>query len=73
MTIKRPPPSGRPLIPDQIYRPKEWPAFLGVGYTQIYEMIKDGEIPPPLKLRKRGRAVGYLGSTLIAHQKKLSK
>ena len=71
MTIKRAKPSDRPLVPDQIYRPREWPTYLGVGATQIYEMIKDGEIEPPLKLRKNGRSVGYLGATLIDHQKKL--
>ena len=54
------------LRPEFIYR-KHSPVAIGViglGVSQIDEQIKNGELPPLVKLGS-GRAVGWYGSQLI--------
>ena len=65
---KAPQPHARSLVPDQIYRPDEARFFFGYKATQLDEKIKAGEVPAPIPLSDSGRAVGWLGSQIIAWQ-----
>jgi predicted DNA-binding transcriptional regulator AlpA len=59
------------LAPDQIVRWREGKKYFGYGHTQLVEKIAAGEIPAPLNLSDTGRAKGWLGSDIIAHQQRL--
>jgi hypothetical protein len=61
----------RPLYPDYFYRINEGPDYFGYKPTQLRERILAGEIPPPVKLSPDGRAAGWYGRTIIAHQQKI--
>jgi predicted DNA-binding transcriptional regulator AlpA len=59
----------RPLHPNEIIRLHDAPRWFGVKRTQIQERIKRGEIPAPTKLNRNGRATGWTGAQIIAHQR----
>ena len=52
----------------RLYRRKELTPFVGLGRTQIDELIKAGEFPRPVRLSDTGRAVAWLEADLIAWQ-----
>jgi len=62
--------SSQPLHPDFFYRQSSpvAQAVVGLQLTQISEMIARGELDPPIPAFEGSRAVGWLGSTLIALQ-----
>lgn len=53
---------------ERVYSIEELPAFVGLRTTAIYQLIKDGDFPKPLRLSKRSR--GWLESDIIEWQKK---
>ncbi len=61
------------LTPNEIIRKSDAGPYFGVRTTQLEERIKKGEIPKPMKLSKSGRAVGWLGKTILDWQRKLSE
>jgi predicted DNA-binding transcriptional regulator AlpA len=65
--------SGRPLVPDQIYRPSAWPDYFGLGPTQISQKIKAGELPRPVRLSPSGKATGLFGWQILEHHQKLAE
>jgi predicted DNA-binding transcriptional regulator AlpA len=60
---------GRPLSPNEIVRLHDGARWFGVKRTQLQEKIKSGEIPKPAKLSRTGRATGWTGAQIIAHQR----
>lgn len=70
---KKYPPQYLPLVPDRFYRKSETIAnrYYGIGATQLEKKIAAGEIAPPIKLSPTGRALGWFGRTIIAHQQKV--
>lgn len=50
---------------DKIIRRKELERAIGKGRSAIYDAIKHGQFPRPIKLGE-GRAVGWLGSEIEA-------
>jgi hypothetical protein len=56
-----------PLRPDRFYRRNEVieQKYLGYSDTQLEEKIRAGEIDPPVRLSRNGRAVGWFGRTII--------
>lgn len=59
------------LDPNQIIRLRQGRKYFGFGPTQLDLKIKSGEVPKPLALSDTGHAKGWLGSQIIAHQRKL--
>ena len=59
------------LHPNQIVRLRDGGKYFGFGHTQLHGKIKSGEIPAPVKLSESGRAKGWLGAQIIAHQQRL--
>lgn len=45
----------KPMQTDRILRMKELPAKVGIQKSLIYELIKKGEFPKPIKLGERAR------------------
>ena len=60
------------IDPSKIYRryAKETEQILGLKRTAIDVAIKNEDLPEPLLLTEHGTARGWLGSTLIAIQKR---
>ena len=52
----------------RMIRRKDLPAYVGLGRTQIAQMIDRGEFPRGIKLSDHGRACGWLESELVAWQ-----
>lgn len=52
----------------RIIRKKDLPQFVGLGVTQIDELMKTGEFPKPIPLSDHGRAIGWLESELAEWQ-----
>jgi hypothetical protein len=59
------------LDPNQIIRLRHGRKYFGFGPTQLDLKIKSGEVPKPLALSDTGHAKGWLGSQIIAHQRRL--
>ena len=58
----------------RIIRRRNLHAFVGLGRTQLDQMIKRGEFPAAIKLNDSGRAVGWLeGEVLDWQRRRLSK
>ena len=53
----------------RIIRRRELPAFVGLGRTQVDELIKRGEFPKPISLSDGGRAVGWLEDEIASWQR----
>jgi len=49
--------------PQRICRPNETINMLGVSKSTLWRMVKDGIIPPPIKIGRQ--AVGWKEKTLI--------
>lgn len=49
---------------DTILRIKGVQEALGLSKATIWSMVAEGELPPPLRLRKGGRAVGWKASVI---------
>ena len=64
-------PVAHALTPNEIIRKCDAGPYFGLKPTQLDEAINRGEIPPPAKLRKSGRAVAWWGKTIIAWQQKI--
>jgi len=47
----------------RIFRPRNAAAFLGIGKTTLYSLVRSGELPAPLKLGLR--ASGWQEQTLL--------
>jgi predicted DNA-binding transcriptional regulator AlpA len=60
---------GTPTL-SRIIRKHELPAYVGVSRTAIEEMIEDNEFPPPIRINKAGRILGWFESELIEWQQK---
>jgi len=60
------------IDPGRVYRKydKRTQEILGLRRSAINQAIEDGHIPPPMPLTESGSAVGWLGSVLIAVQRK---
>jgi predicted DNA-binding transcriptional regulator AlpA len=63
-------PKFTPLTESRFYRKMEAVdnRYFGVGASKLDEMIRAGEIEPPIKLGDR--ATGWFGRTIIAWQQK---
>jgi prophage regulatory protein len=58
----------------RIIRRRNLHAFVGLGRTQLDQMIKRGEFPAAIKLNDGGRAVGWLeGEVLEWQRQRMSK
>lgn len=55
------------MIPhnDRVLRPRQAAAKLGLGKSRLYELVKDGVLPRPIRITGE-RAVGFLESELNA-------
>jgi predicted DNA-binding transcriptional regulator AlpA len=62
---RAPPPTAHELTPHEFIRKSEAHLYFGYRPTQIDGKIKSGEIPPPIKLSKSGRATGWFGRQII--------
>lgn len=49
---------------DPIIRPRQARRLLGIGNTTLYKLVKDGKLPPPIKITER--ASGWRKSVLDA-------
>jgi predicted DNA-binding transcriptional regulator AlpA len=56
----------RPPIAGPLLRTREAMEFVGLRTTQFHKAVRAGELPRPIKLTNRGRAVGFLKSELEA-------
>jgi prophage regulatory protein len=68
--------AARPNSPrlQRIIRRRNLHAFVGLGRTQLDQMIKRGEFPAAIKLNDGGRAVGWLeGEVLEWQRQRMSK
>jgi predicted DNA-binding transcriptional regulator AlpA len=52
----------------RIFRKRQLPAYVGLQRSQIDELIRKRQFPPPLSLSDGGRAKGWLESELVAWQ-----
>lgn len=52
--------------PEEIVRLARVRELTGLGGTTIWEAVKDGKFPQPVRLFEGGRAVGWLRSELTA-------
>jgi predicted DNA-binding transcriptional regulator AlpA len=68
MTKKLAAPTAHALTPNEFVRKRDALPYFGLAPTQLEDRIKKGEIPPPVKLSKTGRATGWFGSQIIAWQ-----
>lgn len=50
---------------DPIFRPRDAAAYLGIGLTMLYELVKAKKLPRPLKVGHR--ASGWRRSALNAY------
>ena len=50
----------------RVLRMKDLPPKIGFQPSTIYELIGNGQFPPPFKLVPGGRAAGWLESTVDA-------
>jgi len=50
---------------DRVLRPRQAAAKLGLGKSRLYELVKDGVLPRPIRITGE-RAVGFLESELNA-------
>ena len=58
----------------RIIRRRDLHSFVGLGRTQVDQMIKRGEFPAAIKLSDSGRAIGWLESEVLEWQhQRLSK
>ena len=48
---------------NQIVRPAQAASMLGISKPTLYRLIKNGELPPPIKISER--ASGWTNETLI--------
>jgi predicted DNA-binding transcriptional regulator AlpA len=53
---------------NRVFRRSELKQYVGLGRTQVDELIKKGEFPPAVPLSDGGRAVAWLETDLIAWQ-----
>ena len=53
---------------NRMFRLRDLPEFVGLGRTQITELIKAGNFPQPVPLSDSGRAVAWLECDLVAWQ-----
>jgi predicted DNA-binding transcriptional regulator AlpA len=58
------------LDPNEIIRPKDGRKYFGYGHSQLAELIKQGEIPPPFPLSETGVAKGWTGRQIIEHHRR---
>lgn len=58
------------LDPNEIFRPKVAEKYFGLSHSRIYELIKTGEIEPPIPLSDDGSAVGWTGRQIIEHHRR---
>ncbi len=56
---------------DPMMRPKAAMLYLGVGKTTLYELVKSGALPAPVRISKR--ASGWRQSQLAAYVSSLRK
>lgn len=61
------------LHPAEIIRKHAGPRFFGLRHTALDDAIKRGEIPAPIPLTPGGRARGWLGATILEHQRRLAE
>ena len=61
------------IEPGRFYRKSVARKFFGYGSTMLEEKIKSGELPTPRSLDDYGRACGWYGRTIIAHQKMIDE
>ena len=54
----------------RVIRLSELPIYVGLKRSQIDELIRSGEFPPPIKLSDTGRAKGWLEHEIIAWQQR---
>jgi predicted DNA-binding transcriptional regulator AlpA len=54
---------------DRVLRRSELKSVVGLGRTQIDNLIAKGEFPAPIPLSDHGRAVGWFESEILAWQK----
>lgn len=55
--------------PDVIVRLPAVEQFAGKKRSQIYDDVKNGRFPPPLKITEGGHAIGWLRRELLAWQR----
>jgi prophage regulatory protein len=55
--------------PHRLVRERDLPAYAGLKRTQIFELIKRGEFPRPIKLSERGRAKAWLEDEVLSWQR----
>jgi prophage regulatory protein len=53
---------------NRMFRLRDLPEFVALRRTQIQEMIKAGDFPPPVPLSDSGRAIAWLECDLVAWQ-----
>src|SRR3954452_7360376 len=58
------------IHPDHFYRYNEGYKWFGYMSTQMNERIKSGDVPMPVRLSDDGRAKGWYGRVILAHQAK---
>jgi predicted DNA-binding transcriptional regulator AlpA len=56
------------IHPNEIIRRKDIGTYLGLAATAIDDLIKCGELSPPLLLREGGQATGWLGAEVLKYQ-----
>ena len=54
--------------PYRLVRERDLPAYSGLKRTQIFELIKRGEFPRPIKLSEGGRAKAWLEDEVLSWQ-----
>lgn len=57
-----------PIGPNNFYRMSDGPRFFGYKLSQLDIKIRQGLIPAPVMLSDNGRAVGWLGQTILDWQ-----
>jgi hypothetical protein len=59
------------LLPNEIVRLFDGPKYFGLKPTALNDAISKGLIPRPMALTVGGRAKGWTGAQVIAHQTRL--
>jgi prophage regulatory protein len=54
--------------PYRLVRERDLPVYSGLKRTQIFELIKRGEFPRPIKLSEGGRAKAWLEDEVLSWQ-----
>ena len=60
--------TSRPLIAGQFYRLHEGPNYFGFSLNRQDDLIKSGQLPPPISPSDNGRAKGWFGRTILKWQ-----